>query len=86
MPQEKLPILKQALLARVNWKRSVDNPELDASIIKDLEWNRLGLHPRKMVEVVKYCGLICCGAAPRKVYRKLGQERTNSVSQNHKWS
>jgi len=40
MPQERLP--KQALLAKVRW----------VDFIEDLGWNRLGLQPSEMLEVM----------------------------------
>jgi len=51
MPQEKLP--KQALLAKVKGKRPVGRPQTRwAEYIEDLGWNRLGLQPNEMLEVV----------------------------------
>jgi len=49
MPQERLP--KQALLAKV--KRPVGRPQTRwADYIENLGWNRLGLQPSEMLEVV----------------------------------
>jgi len=51
MPQEKLP--RQALLAKVKEERPVGRPRTRwADYIKDLGWNRLGLQPSEMLEVV----------------------------------
>jgi len=54
MPQERLP--QQALLAKVKGKRPMGRPRTRwADYIKDLGWNRLGLQPSKMLEVVADC-------------------------------
>jgi len=51
MPQEKLP--KQALLAKAKGKRPVGRLRTRwANYIEDLGWNRLGLEPCEMLEVV----------------------------------
>jgi len=51
MSQEKLP--KQALLAKVKGKRSVGRPGTCwKDYTEDLGWNRLGLQPCEMLEVV----------------------------------
>jgi len=51
MPQERLP--KQALFAKVKGKRPVGRPRTRwADYIEDLGWNRLGLQPSEMLEVV----------------------------------
>jgi len=51
MPQEKL--LKQALFAIVKGKRPVGRPRTRwEEYIEDLGWNRLGLQPSEMLEVV----------------------------------
>jgi len=51
MPQKRLP--KQALLAKVKGKRPVGRPRTRwADYIEVLGWNRLGLQPSKMLEVV----------------------------------
>ena len=52
MPQERLS--RQALLAKANGKRPVERPR--TRCIKDIEnfeWNRSGLHPSKMIEVME---------------------------------
>ena len=52
MPQERLP--KQALLAKANGKRPVGRPRTRwTDYIEDLGWNRLGLHPSEMMEVME---------------------------------
>ena len=52
MPQERLP--KQALLARANGKRPVGRPRTRwTDYIEGLGWNRLRLHPSKMMEVME---------------------------------
>ena len=48
MSQEKLP--KQALLAKTNGRRAVGRPKTRwTNYIEDLGWNRLRLHPIKMM-------------------------------------
>ena len=52
MPQERLP--KQALLAKGNQRRPVGRPKTRwTDCIEDLGWNRLGLHPSEMIEVME---------------------------------
>ena len=52
MPQERLP--KQALLAKANWRRPVGRPRTRwNNYIVNREWNRLGLHPSEMMEVME---------------------------------
>ena len=52
MPQERLP--KQALLAKTSGRKPVERPRPRwTDYIKDLGWNRLGLHPSKMMEVME---------------------------------
>ena len=52
MPQEKLP--KQALLAKANGRRPVGRPRTRwTDHIEDLGWNRLGLRPSEMMEVME---------------------------------
>jgi len=51
MPQKRLP--KQASLAKVKEKRPMGRPRTRwADYIEDLGWNRLGLQPSEMLEVV----------------------------------
>ena len=52
MPQERLP--KQALLAKANGRRPVGRPRTRwTDYIEDLGWNRSGLRPNKMIDVVE---------------------------------
>ena len=52
MLQERLP--KQALLAKANGRRPVEKPRTKwTNYIEDLGWNRLGLHPSKIMDVMK---------------------------------
>ena len=52
MSQERL--LKQVLFAEANWGRPVRRPRTTCTdYIEDLGWNRLGLHPSKMMDVMK---------------------------------
>ena len=52
MPQERL--LKQGLLAKANGRRPVGRPRTRwIDYIEDLGWNRLVLHPSKMMEVME---------------------------------
>ena len=52
MLQERLP--KQALLAKTNGKRPVGRPKTKwTDYIKELGWNRLGLRPSEMMEVME---------------------------------
>ena len=51
MPQERLP--EQALLAKASGRRPVGQPRTRwINYIEDLGWNRLGLHSRKMMDVI----------------------------------
>ena len=53
MPQERLP--KQALPAKANGRRPFGGPRTRwTDYIEDLGWNRLGLHPSKMMEVMEH--------------------------------
>ena len=52
MPQERLP--KQALHAKANGRRPVGRPRTRwTDYIEDLGWNRLGLRPSKMMDVME---------------------------------
>ena len=52
MPQERLP--KQALLAKANGRRPVGRPKTRwTDYIEDLGWNRLGLRPSEMMDVME---------------------------------
>ena len=51
MPQERLP--QQALLAKPDGKRPVGRPRKSwMNHVEDLGWNRLGLGPNEMKEVM----------------------------------
>ena len=51
MPQERLP--KQALLAEANGRRPVERPRTRwINYLGDQGWNRLGLHPSDMIDVM----------------------------------
>ena len=52
MPQERLP--KQAILAKANGRRPVGRPRTRWTIyIEGFGWNRLGLHPSEMMDVME---------------------------------
>ena len=52
MPPERLP--KQVLLAKANEKRSAGRPRTRwTNYIEDLGWNRLGLYPSEMLDVME---------------------------------
>ena len=52
MSQQRLP--KQALLAKANGGRPVGRPRTTwINYIEDLGWNRLGLHPSEMMDVME---------------------------------
>ena len=52
MPQETLP--KQALLAKATGRKPVERPRTRwTDYIEDLGWNRLGLRPSEMIEVME---------------------------------
>ena len=54
MPQERLP--KQALHAKANGRRPVGRPRTRwTNYIEDHGWNRLGLRPSEMMEVMGEC-------------------------------
>jgi len=51
MPRERLP--KQAFLTKIKGKRPAGRPRTRwEDYIEDLRWNRLGLQPSEMLEVV----------------------------------
>ena len=52
MPQERLP--KQALLAKANGRRPIGRPRTRwTNYIEDPGWNRLGLRPSEMMEMIE---------------------------------
>ena len=76
MPQERLP--KQALLAKANGRRPVGRPRTRwTDYIEDLWWNRLGLRPSEMMEVMedREAWQLSLDLLPRQPSRKSGQWR-----------
>ena len=72
--QERLP--KQALLAKQIGRRPVGRPRTRwTDYIEDLGWNRLGLHPSKMMEVMEHCEVwqFNLELLPPQLLRKSGQ-------------
>ena len=54
MPRERLA--EQALLAKVNGRRPLGRPRTRwTDYSEDLGWNRLGLRPSEMMEVMEDC-------------------------------
>ena len=52
MPQERLH--KQALLAKANGKTALGRPRTRwTNYLAVLGWNRLGLHPNEMIELIE---------------------------------
>ena len=75
MPQESLP--KQALLAKANGRRPVGRPRTRRiDYIEDLGWNRLGLRPSEMMEVMedREVWRLNLELLPRNPYGKAGNE------------
>ena len=73
MPQERLP--KQALHAKANGRRPVGRPRTRwTDYIEDLGWNRLGLRPSEMMEVMVWCGGSILSYCPRNPHGKAGNE------------
>ena len=75
MPQERLP--KQALLAKANGRRPVGRPRTKwTDYIEDVGWNRLGLRPSEMMEVMEAvrCGGLILSYCPRNPHGKTGNE------------
>ena len=74
IPQERLS--KQALLAKANGSRLVGRPRTRwTDYIEDLGWNRLGLHPSEMMEVMedREVWQLNLELLPRQPSRKSGQ-------------
>ena len=74
MPQERLP--KQALHAKANGRRPVGRPRTRwTDYIEDLGWNRLGLRPSEMMEVMEDCEVwwLNLELLPPQPSRKSGQ-------------
>ena len=75
MPQERLP--KQALLAKANGRRPVGRPRTrQTNYIEDLGWNRLGLHPSEIMEVMEDREVLRLNLQllPRNPHGKAGNE------------
>ena len=82
MPSGKLP--KQALHAKANGRRPVGRPRIRwTDYIEDLGWNRLGLRPSKMMEVMEDRE-VCCGSilsyCPRNPHGKASNEKRRRYS------
>ena len=75
MPQERLP--KQALLAKANGRRPVEQPKTRCTdYIENLGWNRLGLRPSEMMEVMedREVWRLKLKLLPRNLHGKAGNE------------
>ena len=89
MPQKRLP--KQALHAKANGRRPVGRPRTRwTDYIEDLGWNRLGLRPSEMMEVMedREVWQLNLELLPRNPHGKAGNEerRRRKCSQNQqKW-
>ena len=76
MPQELFP--KQTLYAEVSGKRPVGGPRTRwLDYIKDLGWNRLGLHPSEMQSVLvgRKVWRLNLELLPRNSLGKAGEEK-----------
>ena len=76
MPQERLP--KQALLSKANGRRPVGRPRTRwTDYIEDLGWNRLGLRPSEIMEVMedREVWRLNLELLPTQPSRKSGQRR-----------
>ena len=76
MLQERLP--KQALLAKANGRRPVGRRRTRwTNYIEDLGWNRLGLHPSDVMEVMEDCEVwrLNFELLPRNSHGKAGNEK-----------
>ena len=83
MPQERL--LKQALLAKANGRRPVGRPRIRwTDYIVDLGWNRLGLRPREMMEVMedREVWRLILELLPRNPHGKVGNEKRRRRNEN----
>ena len=81
MPQETLP--KQALLAKANGRRPVGRPRTRwTDYIEDLGWNRLGLQPSEMIDVIEDCKVwrLNLKLLPQQPSRKSGQRRKKKIT------
>ena len=69
---------QQALLAGANGRRPVGRPRTNwINYIKDLMWNRLGLHPSEMIDVMEDCEVwrLNLELLPRNPRGKAGNEK-----------
>ena len=85
MPQERLP--KQALLAKAKGRRPVARSRARwTDYMEDLGWNRLGLCPSKMMEVMEDCEVwrLNLELLPRNPHGKAGNEEKRRNSTNLK--
>ena len=76
-PDERAPsfIFKQGLLAKANGRRPVGRPRTKwTNYIEDLGWNRLGLYPDEMMDVMQYRKVwpLISSCRPRNPYGKAG--------------
>ena len=79
MPQKRFP--KQVLLAKANRRRPVGRPRTRwTNYIEDLGWNRLGLHPSKMMNVMedRQMWRLNLELLPRKPHGKAGNEKRSN--------
>ena len=80
MPQERLP--KQALLAKANNRRPVGLPRTrQTNYIEDLGWNRLGLRPSEIMDVMedREVWRLNLQLLPPQPSRKSGQWRKKKI-------
>ena len=85
MPQERLP--KQALHAKANGRRPVGRPRTRwTDYIEDLGWNRLGLRPSEMMEVMedREVWRLNLELLPQNRHGKAGNEERRRRSFNEK--
>ena len=86
MSQERLP--KQALHAKANGRRPVGRPRTRwTDYIEDLGWNRLGLRPSEMMEVMEDCevwrlNLELLPSQPSRISGKKEEEEEDTSSDN----
>ena len=87
MPQERHP--KQALPAKPNGRRPVGRPRTRwTDYIEDLRWNRLGLRPSEMMEVMKDREVwrLNLELLPPQPSRKSGQWRKKKKEEDLFWT
>ena len=81
MPQESL--LNQALLAKANGRSPDGRPRTRwTNYIEDLEWNRLGLNPSEIMDLLEDCEVwwLNLELLPRKPHGKAGNEQRRRKS------